>query len=560
MASATSAVEFFILEASGYIDGLDSLLGSAGAHGPDRDALVRLTRALRGNSVMYRQPGITTVASALEGCARALREGRLGWTPQVQATLVATVDDLRLLVRSVRQWSAADDQRANARADELEGMVPRSPTPSTAVQAATEAGGRAYLATKTRELSVTVERVSAEPGDGAARAALARDVRALSGVALLREYPVLSIVVGALEREGAKLESGGGATEEARSRLRRAAKALGDSADALGAGDPASAERALREIARELEGAHGSEPSERIVSIEELFFADSGPTVVESSPSPPTSAAERFRIEIVGLAEHARRVIADVRRAPDDTERDRGWRALERAFRSLVDTARSFGETAVAGALGTWEGAVSRREADALESLDDAAAALADPGIPSASLQQRIAQRGGGIAPAEGPVAGATEAAPAAEPAGRAEERAPAPVEKPAPSVAPPSAAITPPPPAHEPEPLAEAFPPAEEEYQPPPRPSSRTPTGNELRDLLQSGISGLGGLEDQPLTPPVPLPQERVVPIETLVYSGSAALRRAREIRDEMRASGSTPDPETLDELFALLDLVNAE
>ena len=110
MASATSAVEFFILEASGYIDGLDSLLGSAGAHGPDRDALVRLTRALRGNSVMYRQPGITTVASALEGCARALREGRLSWTPQVQAALVATIDDLRLLVRNVRQWSAGDEQ------------------------------------------------------------------------------------------------------------------------------------------------------------------------------------------------------------------------------------------------------------------------------------------------------------------------------------------------------------------------------------------------------------------------------------------------------------------
>jgi chemotaxis protein histidine kinase CheA len=554
MASATSAVEFFILEASGYIDGLDSLLGSAGSHGPDRDALARLTRALRGNSVMYRQPGVTTVATALEVCARALREGRLNWTPQVQATLVATIDDLRILVRSVRHWSAADDQRAQARADELEAIVPRAPTPSTTVQAATEAGGRAYLATKTRELASTVERVSAEPGDGAARAALARDVRALSGVALLREYPVLSIVAAALEREGAQLETGGGATEEVRGRLRRTAGALGVSAAALAAGDPASAERALREIARELEGAHGGEPSERIVSIHELFYADSGPTVIESAPSPPTSAAERFRIEIVGLAEHARRVIADVRRARDDMERDRGWRALERAFASLVDTARSFGESAVAYALGAWEAGVARRESDTLATLDDAAAALADPDIPSSSLRQRLEQLGGRAAPAEQ----STERAPAAEPspptAAVPEARQAGPRATPAIPVPHPAA---PGPPAY-----ASARPlewPADE-HQSPRRPANRTPTGSELRELLQTGISGLGGLDERPLTPPVPIPQERVVPIETLIYSGSAALRRAREIRDQIRASGGTPEPETLDELFALLDLVNAE
>jgi chemotaxis protein histidine kinase CheA len=537
MASATSAVEFFILEASGYIDGLDSLVGSSGEHGPDRDALVRLTRALRGNAVMYRQLGITTVATALEGSARAMREGRLTWSPQVRATLVAAIDDLRVLVRNVRQWSAADDQRAKARAEELERIVPLSPTPSTTVQAANEEGGRAYLATKTRELASTVERVSTEPGDGAARAALARDVRALSGVALLKEYPLLSIVVSALEREGARLEPGGGTTEEARGRLRRAAKALGDAAEALSAGDPATAERTLRGVARELEGAQGAEPTERIVSIDELFFADSGPTVVESAPTPPTSAAERFRIEIVGLAEHARRVIADVRRAPDDTERDRGWRALERAFRSLIDTARSFGEAAVAGALGAWEEHVSSRQADALESLDDAAAALADPRISSASLQQRLEQLGGTDAPDE-PAAGAGQSAAFQRGATTAPAAAPPPWPEPR-SVTPVD---------------------VDAEPQPPPRPASRTPTGVELRDMLQSGISMLGELDDRPLSPPMPLPQERVVPIETLVYTGKTALRRARELREEIRASGGIPTPETLDELFALLDLVSAE
>ena len=77
---------------------------------------------------------------------------------------------------------------------------------------------------------------------------------------------------------------------------------------------------------------------------------------------------------------------------------------------------------------------------------------------------------------------------------------------------------------------------------------------------MLQSGISELRRLDERPLTPPVPLAQERVVPIETLLYRGDAALRRAREIRDEIRAGTGTPDAETLDELFALLDLVQAK
>jgi chemotaxis protein histidine kinase CheA len=533
--ASTSAVEFFILEATGYIDGLDALLGAPGERGPDRDALVRLTRALRGNSVMYRQPGVTTVATALESCARALRDGRMSWSPQLHQTLVSTVDDLRVLVRNVRQWSAEDDRRANERARELESIVPHSPTPSSAVQAATEAGGRAYLANKTRELAATVERVSANPSDSSARAALERDVRALSGVALLKEYPLLSIVVAALERESASLGTPSAATEEMRGRLRHTAKALGEAASALSAGDPASAERALRDVARELESAQGGTPSERIVSIEELFYADAGPTILEASSSPPTSAAQRFRIEIIGLAEHARRVIGDVRRAQDDMERDRGWRALERAFASLVDTARSFGEAAVARALGAWESAVSSRDEQMLGSLDEAAMALTDPDTPASSLQQRLEQLAG-MPPAE-------EAEPEAEAADITSGQEPA-------TTAAPEADETEIP-----------APPGWDEAPPAPRrPVSRTPTGSDLREMLASGISGLSGLDQRPLAQPVPLPTERIVPIETLVYTGEAALRRAREIRDEIRAKGSPPEPEMLDELFALLDLVKAE
>lgn len=531
MVSGASALEFFVLEASGYIDGLDSLLGAAGAAGPDREAFVRLTRALRGNAVMYRQPGITGVATALESCARAVREGRLTWTPPLHAALVATIDDLRLLVRDVRHWSPESEQRATARAAELEALVPRAPTPSTAVQAATEAGGRAYLGLKTRELGATLARVSADPADASARTALERDVRVLSGVALLKEYPVLARVVAGIERECAAMATRA-PSDDGRALLRRTANALASSAAALESGEPSDAQRILRDVASELEGAEAPAGGERVVAIDELFYGDSGPTVVEPSPAPPQSAAQRFRIEIVGLAEHARRVIGDVRRAPDDSERDRGWRSLERAFSSLVDTARSFGESAVAGALGAWERAVASREQDSLDALDRAASALADPNIPGTTLEQRLQELGGSAAPAEAP----------APPAAKAEQ----------PAATPPIAAAEPPAPARPAEPAVPEAPPR--------RTVRPTPTGVELREMLASGIDELGQLDRRPLTPPVPLPQERIVPIETLLYRGDSALRRAREIREEIKAGGGTASAEHLDELFALLDLVRAE
>ena len=71
---------------------------------------------------------------------------------------------------------------------------------------------------------------------------------------------------------------------------------------------------------------------------------------------------------------------------------------------------------------------------------------------------------------------------------------------------------------------------------------------------MLQQGISGLGGLDNRPLSEPAP------VPITSLLYSGRSALGRAIEIRNSLRSRGGAPDPESLAELFDLLDLATAE
>ena len=59
---------------------------------------------------------------------------------------------------------------------------------------------------------------------------------------------------------------------------------------------------------------------------------------------------------------------------------------------------------------------------------------------------------------------------------------------------------------------------------------------------------------------PPVAIPEESVVPIESLLYRGRAALDRAAEIRDQVRRAGARIDDETLDELFDLVELARSE
>jgi hypothetical protein len=83
--------------------------------------------------------------------------------------------------------------------------------------------------------------------------------------------------------------------------------------------------------------------------------------------------------------------------------------------------------------------------------------------------------------------------------------------------------------------------------------------SGPELRTLLAQGLAGLKPLEVEPLSEPARLDEETIVPIESLLYRGQAALRRAVEVRDEMRARGAVDD-DSLQELYDLLDLARTE
>jgi len=87
-----------------------------------------------------------------------------------------------------------------------------------------------------------------------------------------------------------------------------------------------------------------------------------------------------------------------------------------------------------------------------------------------------------------------------------------------------------------------------------------RTPTGPALRALLQDGLTGLSSLETTPLSEPAVIPDDDVVPIESLLYRGRGALARAAELREQIRQQGGMPSRESVQELFDLIDLALVE
>src|SRR5213076_1342723 len=142
-------LDFFILEASEYVEQLDGILvrASGTGSGPDTEAIVRNARALRGSATMAKLTPFAELATALERVGRALRDGSVPWSPPLAGTLVATIDDLKILIRSVRAWSVGDDQRASARATELARIAPATtPSASATTQAAASGGGGFFAA------------------------------------------------------------------------------------------------------------------------------------------------------------------------------------------------------------------------------------------------------------------------------------------------------------------------------------------------------------------------------------------------------------------------------
>jgi len=200
MTGAPGFLDFFVLEASEYIEQIDGVLLDASTSGPDADAMQRLARALRGTATMAKLPSFADLAAGIERVGRALQEGSLRWEPALGGALVAAIDDLKTLLRSVRGWSVTDDDRANARTAELSRYAPKraSTTPGES-GAGSSTTPPPFLATEAANIAAGLELLTTRSGDAETASNVLNRVRGLRGVAGVKEVAPLAEVLEATE-------------------------------------------------------------------------------------------------------------------------------------------------------------------------------------------------------------------------------------------------------------------------------------------------------------------------------------------------------------------------
>ena len=537
MTSPTGAsfLDFFILEAGEYVEQIDGLILRAAATGPDPDALQKASRALRGSATMAKLPSFAELASSVEAVGRALRAGALSWDQGLKGALTAAVDDLKLLVRAARSWTATEDQWAAKRIAELSRYA--QPAGPAAGSASGATGG--FFASEATGIGAALDAVVTQPADRNAAISALRRVRALRGVAGVREVPALSEVAEAAEGALHHVELGQTLGADHVTMLRASADLLRAIASGITSGQAVTTSTpAYRAYLSALDAIEAHERGgERVIPIADLFYEDAGPFIVEKASHPPTTPGQRFRMEVVSLGEHLHKVIDEARRATDDIQREHARGELGRALRAIRATASSFSQMAVAQ---TVEGHLERTgdlNAAALDSIAQFAASISPaPQLPPAVEQHSVPFR-------------MTHAREAVASLGGEQAEQPAP-----PKPAPAAPAAPPPAPAR---PARPAPPMAA-----PPRTSgSHARVFAAVKPPVDSGstmdhaIAAFDTLSAERFAEPVELGED-VVPVDALLYRGQAALDRAIELRDSLRRAGGAPAPDVLEEIYDLLDL----
>jgi chemotaxis protein histidine kinase CheA len=499
MNGSPELLEFYLVEATEYVDALDRLVSHHETF-PDPNALLATARALRGSSTMARVDGVGELSLALEQIAVRARDDEVPWSSDLYRSLRGCVEDLRFLVRGVRVWSEPHQRRCDERLSDLRRHLPVEPRRATPPP--TEATTPVFVALQAAAIAAGIEAFLGAPEQRRTLDDAVGRARMLQGIAGIGAFPPLADVADAVERAARRLLPDAPITDEERELFQAAGAVLARAADQLraaGSIEPPAVETArLARAVRALETP--SAPPPPVVRIDQLFYADEGPHVVARSGAPPMSADQRLHQELVARAEHLQRLVGDARGVVEAMSRARIARELLGVARDLEATAASFGAHQTAAFF-----AQMGREPDLLDprilhALDRAALGATQPFEHLEELEQRLAvvQREQHQTPATGL---------AAVPAGQGR------------------------------------------------RP---TPTGRELQQLLATGLAGLSSLESEPLVAPAPVESADVVPIDDLLYSGDGALRRAIELRDTLREGQGRPE-EALEELFDLLDLARS-
>ncbi len=543
--------DFFTMEAGEYLERLDAMVSPVG--NPDFEEFHRVARALRGSALMASQQQIANVASGLEALARAGRDPALTWEEAHRQLAIRAVDDLKVLVRAINNWTDAEDARAQQIITELQKVTGAAGQPERQVQEL-DAATRAFIAREGAAVGSALDQaaktLARNPMGVSALDAVLRATQPLRGIASLSDLPPLPDLLDGIERAVQEMVRRKAPMPNPGDVFDAAAKAVSKTSQDIataGRADPDGPE--AQEFARLLGALLDMGPE--IVPIEALYHADDGPHIVTRG-APPTSDDAPGELEMVSLGERLNQAAQDLEAAQSNTQRQLRAHGLAPTLRALeaagAVTARFIGavRNAVAG------------DAAVTHTARLAAALGAAGGILSSWGQQTpdaIAQRLDPIAATinglgQRPIADAV-AAPTPSAAGEPEVPTVEPVlEPPTPVEA-----------APEPTAPTATTPPFGADWL-----ASGFSTYHELRALGNDGpVLGKIFLQaaDMPaaatvpaVAPPADADEEGIAPITDYCYSGTAALKQAIALREKLAIGLPEDHQDLLQEIFDLVEL----
>jgi hypothetical protein len=204
MNNPLAAADFFALEAGECLDRLEQLAGRDEA--PPAEDFLRASRVLRGAALMASQQAIARAAGGMESVARALREGRRTWDQACREQVSQAIEELRLLVRRVREWDDGDSVRAGRLALSLETLAGRTaPEPAERRGEGGEInpGVRAFVGREGAMIASALDRAAralqAAPGEREPLYTVIRRMQSLRGLAELGDLVPLPEILDGIE-------------------------------------------------------------------------------------------------------------------------------------------------------------------------------------------------------------------------------------------------------------------------------------------------------------------------------------------------------------------------
>lgn len=355
MTNPLESADFFALEAGECLDRLEHLVSQAGP--PQADELLRASRILRGSALMAGQAQIARAAAGLEAVARAHRDHQKRWDAATREQVAQAVDEFRLLVRRVREWSEAETARAARLARGLETLAGR-PMDEMAERAAPpekaelHTGVRAFVAREGALIASALDRAAralrATPGEREPLYNVIRRMQSLRGLAELGELPPLPELLDGIELAVGDLTRLFAPPPDVDQVMEAGSKALTRiSRDVAEHGRPDPDAEEARRFTELLLRAFAVERD--VVPIESLYFAGDPEPVSQPVSQPQFTPPEPLGpVELVSHGEHLCQTADLVAAARSATQRDLRLYHLLGALRSAATPSPD----PIAGALG----------------------------------------------------------------------------------------------------------------------------------------------------------------------------------------------------------------